>query len=269
MGRIESPSSINMYKQCPRRYYYAYIEKIPGKESIYTIRGQVVHKALESFFQTNIELINDENYEILLKVVIMNLFNSYWRENIGKINLMLSYNPVIAEHYYYESLEMIGRWFEVFIARMKNEMLDKNSQEAFLALKPATEQRFVADNFSVQGFIDAIHENSDGVTLIDYKTSRKNNISEEYRLQLGIYALLYRENKNVLPKSVGIFFLGDGSEKLIDVDSGLIKEAEDECREIQEKTRTNDKKDYEKKPGRLCKYSGGQCDYYDICKPFD
>ena len=268
MTRLESPSSINMYKQCPRKYYYAYIEKLPGKENIYTIRGGVVHKTIEEFFKTNPELLNEENYEILLKVVIMNLFNSLWRENLAKINQVLNHNVVIAEHYHYESMGMVNNWLNVFIARLKNEMSDKDVKDAFLALKPLTEQKLVAESFNVQGYIDAVYEKNEKV-LIDYKTSRKNEISEEYKLQLGIYALLYRENKKSLPDKVGIMFLADGKESFIDVDDSLIGLAESECREMGERTKTGDKADYCRKPGRLCKYASGECDFYDVCRPFD
>ncbi|HLC63163.1 MAG TPA: PD-(D/E)XK nuclease family protein [Candidatus Nanoarchaeia archaeon] len=269
MTRIESPSSINTYKQCPRKYYYSYIEKIPGKENIYTVRGGIVHKALEHFFNINVDMLNEENYDIILRVVIMNLFNSGWRENIGKINELLNHNPRIIEHYYYESMKMINNWFDIFIARLKNEMINKDVQDGFIALKPRTEQKLVSESFSVQGYIDAVYDDSSGVKLIDYKTSRKGGISEEYKLQLAIYSLLYKENRDKAPGKVGIFFLGDGREQWIDVDDSLIKKAEDECNEMKEKTKSKDKKDYIRKPSGLCKYSHGQCDYYDICKPFD
>ena len=269
MTRLESASSFNLYKQCPRRYYYAYIEKLPGKESIHTVRGGIIHKAIEKFYNINIEMLNEENYEILLKVIAMNIFNSLWRENTGKINSLLDYNMIIAEHYYYESLKMVGNWFDVFIAKLKNEMQNKEVKDAFIALKPVTEYRIISEKFNVQGFIDAVYENNEGAILLDYKTSRKQEISKEYKLQLAIYSLLYRESKNMLPKKAGIMFLADGSEKLLEVDDGLINLAENECIKIQEKTKSNKKEYYVKKPGRLCKYSGGQCDYYGICRPFD
>ena len=129
-------------------------------------------------------------------------------------------------------------------ARLKNEMINKDAKDAFLALKPITEQKLVSDGFQIQGYIDAIYEDSNGVRLIDYKTSRKEGISEEYKLQLGIYSLLYKENKNKIPEKVGIFFLGDGREEFIDVDDSLIRKAEDECENMKERTKSSEKKDY-------------------------
>ena len=269
MSRIESPSSINLYRQCPRRYYYAYIEKLPGKENIYTLRGGIVHKTLQQFFQMNTVLLTDENYDIVLKVVLMNLFNSYWKESQPKILELLEHNPLIMNHYYYETMAMIDNWLRAFLEKFKLQLPGKNVQEAFLAVTPETEQKFVSDFYQVQGYIDAIHDDEEGVVLLDYKTSRKDVISEEYKLQLGVYALLYRENRKVLPKKVGIQFLSDGKIIFLETDESLILRAEYACKEMQECTKSHEKQDYPKKPGKLCKYSGGQCDFYEVCRPFD
>lgn len=233
------------------------------------MRGQVVHKTLEQFFQTNTVLLTDENYDIVLKVVIMNLFNSYWGESQPKILELLEHNPLIMNHYYYETMQMIDNWFKAFLEKFKQQLPGKSVQEAFLAVKPETEQRFVSDFYQVQGYVDAVHEEAEGVTLLDYKTSRRDVMSEEYKLQLGVYALLYRENKKTTPKKVGIQFLSDGKISFLDVDEPLILRAEFACREMQDNTRSKEKQDYPKKPGKLCKYSGGQCDFYDVCRPFE
>ena len=47
-ARVQSPSSIITYRQCPRKYYYHYIENLPTKPSIHTIRGKIVHSVLQA-----------------------------------------------------------------------------------------------------------------------------------------------------------------------------------------------------------------------------
>ena len=47
--RIQSPSSINMYKRCPRKYYLHYILKKPIKPNIHLFRGSTVHSTIEIF----------------------------------------------------------------------------------------------------------------------------------------------------------------------------------------------------------------------------
>ena len=39
--KYHSPSSINTYLRCPRKYFYRYIRKLKDKPSIHLIRGCV------------------------------------------------------------------------------------------------------------------------------------------------------------------------------------------------------------------------------------
>jgi len=52
--------------------------------------------------------------------------------------------------------------------------------------------------------------------IIDYKTSKKNELNLDCLVQLAIYALLYREYFGRLPDKVGIHFLRYG-ERIIRV----------------------------------------------------
>ena len=56
------------------------------------------------------------------------------------------------------------------------------------------------------GRIDAIHSTQNPPFLVDFKTSKSKEISDDYKRQMGIYALLYNDNFNVMP-AVGIHFL--------------------------------------------------------------
>ena len=59
--RVESPSSINTFKQCKRKYYYSYIEKLPSVPSIHLVRGNIAHSALEDFYDIDVSKFNEEN----------------------------------------------------------------------------------------------------------------------------------------------------------------------------------------------------------------
>ena len=76
--RIQSPSSINAYKQCSRKYYYRYILKLPTIESIHLIRGKIIHCVLEDFFKIEISTINKEHYEFELNIFLQSLLKKEW-----------------------------------------------------------------------------------------------------------------------------------------------------------------------------------------------
>ena len=74
--RVQSPSSINTFLQCPRKYYYQYIEKLPTKPSIHTVRGNIAHSTLEHFYALDVSSFT--HYEKDFKVAIQKLFLEQW-----------------------------------------------------------------------------------------------------------------------------------------------------------------------------------------------
>ncbi len=262
--RIQSPSSINTFKQCPRKYYYQYIEKLPGVESIHLIRGKIVHEVLEDFFKLDITSIGGEHKEFELNILLQSMFKEKWANSRDKL-LNLDLGQKKLEFYYNESQEMITSWFDSLLNRIQLKQNDHLTfDEAFNLLKPETEVYFKSQEHMVQGFIDAIHNVNGEISVMDYKTSKKDNISNEYRLQLAIYALLYFEKHGKHPDLVGIDFLKHGP-KYLKVDEELVELARQECSLIQENTKSEDIQDYPMKTSPLCKWSTGQCDFYDIC----
>ena len=84
--RIQSPSSINYYNMCPRCYYYRYIGKLSLDPSIHLIRGKIVHKALEDFFDLKTDGIDKEHYEIELNIILQSIFKQRWEESKDQLD---------------------------------------------------------------------------------------------------------------------------------------------------------------------------------------
>ena len=51
--RILSPTAINTYLSCPRKFYLRYIKKLRTRPSIHLIRGQIVHQTLHQFHKNH------------------------------------------------------------------------------------------------------------------------------------------------------------------------------------------------------------------------
>ena len=263
--RVESPSSINTYKQCPRKYYYQYIKKLPTYPNIHTVRGNIVHETLEKFFELTPEVIDPSGYKRELASYLSNLFEACWRKRKDQLKKVCN-NPDKLHMYYSESKMMLGNWLNHLFKRIDRKMKDSEFSIAFKHVAPeATEIEFRSDRHSVRGFIDVI-ENEDGVVkLVDYKTSKpKDKISPEYKLQLAIYCLLYKEQHGKLPDKVSIWLLKD-KELVMDVDEELLKLAEFEIEQIHFSTVPDSIKEYKPNITPLCKWSTGQCDFYDVC----
>lgn len=259
-GRVQSPSSINTYKQCPRKYFYVYIKKLPTKPSIHLVRGTVVHETLEYFFERPIQDVASGDTYTNLQFHVLSIVKERWTEHDAEIDT-LGMTASEISFYKEETRMMLLNWLKHFWSRMQREMRSGLSfEQAFARHTPRREAEYVSQEHKVRGFIDAIHEVDGEVHIRDYKTSKNPIIGEDYRLQLAIYAFLYKHNHGVLPKTVGIFFLKHG-EQVMQVNDELVQHADLEIRWVHERTQSIDINDYQKKPSPLCNY----CDFYDAC----
>ena len=263
----ESPSSINTYLQCPRKYYYIYIAKYSTLPSIHLIRGNVAHSALEHFYNIpddDIEKLSITDYEIVLRTRIKKQLKDFWFNNMGKFKKLDLSND---QHLFYfrETQEMMQTWMGIFLEKLRIKIDELNCiKSAFKSLIPTREKKFFSPAFKVMGFIDVIEEIDGKIRLMDYKTSKRPHINEAYKLQLAIYSLLYYEQCGRLPDEVGIYFL-KYNEQSFPADEQLMEFAKRECILMQKKTKTDKMDDYPKQRSPLCKYSTGQCDFYDFC----
>ncbi len=268
--RIESPSSINTFKQCTRKYYYQYIVKYPTVPNIHQVRGNIVHSTLENFYNIDTTNITEENYNLKFKEIVQKLFLNYWNEYKPKLQ-SLHLNKDQEQFYFEETMLMLLNWTNHFLEDFKTLLNQKkiSPQEAFFILTPIREQEFTSDKYAVHGFIDAIHHIDDEVHIIDYKTNASFDVKDSIKLQLGIYSLLYYETYGKMPSKVGIFFLRHKL-KTFKVDQTLLDLAQREIEMIHNHTsKTAEIEHYPKVITPLCKWSTGQCDFYNVCKPHE
>ncbi|MBS3106887.1 PD-(D/E)XK nuclease family protein [Candidatus Woesearchaeota archaeon] len=264
MPRMQSPSSINTYKQCPRKYFYQYILNLPTKPSIYLIRGSIVHEVLEKFFDLDITSLDEKELEFGMRSFVTAHLLRLWTKNRTNL-LILGLAEEELERYLLESQDMLQGFVTIFAKKLrKRAEICGTLKEAFSELTPSVEEEIINPDLKVKGFIDAIHTHDKETVIMDYKTSKKDELTPAYRLQLSIYALLYKLKYGKAPDKVGINFLKFG-ERMMDVDEKLLEETKKEVRLIHELTQTDKIKDFPTNVGPLCKWNGGQCDFYDTC----
>jgi len=261
--RVESPSSINTYKQCPRKYYYAYIKKLKRFPNIHTVRGNIVHSVLEDFFDIDVSQLNMDTFGEELKKKVQKMLLEYWLKNREKI-AQFGLTKEQEMFYFEETMMMMLNWLEKWSDKVVKY---PDFQTAFTALTPIREESFNSATRSVRGFIDAIEHIKDEVRIMDYKTSKRFTMSKQYKLQLAIYALLYEEKYGKQPDTVGIYFLKDTGkhEHVFPVDQKLITWAKEEVEVMHFNSRSDQMEDYPKVITPLCKWSTGQCDFYETC----
>lgn len=265
--RLQSPSSINTYKQCPRKYFYQYIQKLPTRPSIHLIRGSITHTILEKFWEADATHISKKSFMEDLTYLVKGLFIACWNKERQKLDeLRLSKEEL--EFYKEETIVMLANWLNHMTGRMQEEITrhpDKDFAEIWQRVCPQEiESEFQNDELMVRGFVDYIEKSGDKIKIMDFKTSKQAKLTPEYKLQLAIYALLYEKTHKRRPDQVGLWFLKHG-ELVIDVDDALLELARFEITQTHLGTRSNAISDYPKNVGPLCKWSSGHCDFYETC----
>ena len=260
-SRIQSPSSITTYKKCPRKYYYSYIACLESKPSVHQVRGSVAHAVLEKFFLLDPKVLTSENYSALFRTRVQDVLVGEWKAVQPKFRELLM-SEKEEQIFFEETLLMVFNWLEHFFGRFEQE---KGSvADVFRRLTPLRELQYVSDEQWVKGIIDVVDKHGTETRIMDYKTSNHSNV-DEYKLQLAIYSLLFHEKHGKLPDKAGIYFLKDNTIKFVQVDDALLGFAKKEIEMIHERTFSKDKKHYPKHISSLCKWSTGQCDFYDVC----
>jgi len=259
-----SPTSINSWFKCPREYFYNYIAKLKISPTIDLIKGSVVHKVLELFFSEYRE--NPLNW-------ITETFETEWIKIINDTPELVI-EPTELSNNKTDALDMILDYY--YLHQRKLDSLVKsgkaeNERHAFHLTKPKFRELFVEDKeLKVRGYIDRLNIDFNGVVTIgDYKTSKKFGIglSDDYKRQLSIYSLLYKNLKCTMPDFASIIFLRYGEEFLLEITPSVLKQARDTILFVRDKTRSTDIVEYPVKEGTLCKwcafqhYCSGEVEY--------
>ncbi len=236
--RILSPTAVNTYLSCPRKFYLRYVKKLKTRPSIHLIRGQIVHKAIQQFYQNHPGFL----HEMSLKEIreeLFDIFDDQWERAENRLDILgLSYEQI--RFYYDESRIMLlnfSHWF------YKND----------LPLPDASEARIYSRSLGLRGIIDAVLMIGDKTVLVDYKTSKNPRVTDDMQRQAALYALLYEDKYGTIPESVWIHFLKlPDDPQPIHIDDELRNYGKILIESVREKTTSQDEKDYPCTCGGYC-----------------
>ncbi len=236
--RILSPTAINTYLSCPRKFYLRYIKKLKTRPSIHLIRGQIVHKTIQRFYQNHPGFLHEMPLAEIRKELV-DIFDDRWQKSENSIETLgLSHEQI--EFYYDESRLMLlnfSHWF------YKNNLPSPEASEA----------RIFSRNLGLMGIIDAVLMIDDKVVLVDYKTSKHPRITDDMQRQAALYALLYEDRYGIIPESVWIHFLKlPDDPQPIHIDDELLHYGKILIGSVREKTTSQNEKDYPCTCGGYC-----------------
>ena len=187
-----SASAIETYEACALKFRLGRIDGIPqtaNKPEL--VFGNIIHSVLQRYHEQG----KDQSLERILR-----LLNEEWKEN--------SFDYQVREEKFKEQgIEMLTRY--------QSNMSDNPP----VVIK--TEEQFTFDigPITIRGAIDRIDKTSEGISILDYKTS-KTSSSAKSNLQLAVYSMYLEQLDNDeiggLPESSMLYFLRDEEDPVRD-----------------------------------------------------
>jgi len=257
MVEFLSPSSVNTYLGCPRRFYYRYIVRVPDRPNRYSVKGLIIHEIIEEFLSKYEKSLKKRLDRITKKIATKEKFEVF----------EMSEEEI---DYELKDIDLIIRsFYNMFRMKMRMALFQekaKNEQHAFYLIRPKYQEIEIQDDhLKLRGRIDTIEKTFSGKTIIgDYKTSSMYGIcpKEDHMRQIAMYSLLYYKKHLRFPDYACLYYLRYGEKYYFEVTPSMISEAESLVKYVwNEIDSKSEMIEFPKKEGNLC----GYCPFLEQC----
>lgn len=237
-----SSTKIDTYNSCPLKYRLKYIDKIPERKTRATGEfGSIMHSILEEFHGLEVA---DQTEKVLF-----DLLEKHWREDSFEYRQR-------GEEFRKQGEELLSDYFR---------FIQKNPPTVLGREKPFS---YTMNNINVKisGKIDRIDQDGDLLGIVDYKTSKKKDKSEN-NLQMALYSEAILRDAvpgiNGNPGNASLHFLRYGDDPLSShhFSEDDLEISREKIREVANGIRTGSFET--KKSDYNCQY----CDYKDFICP--
>lgn len=186
--RIYSVSKLETYRQCPKKYLFHYVYKVPVQQRPYFDFGVSMHAVIE-----HVQAFVGELPREIVFAKALEYLREFWKRG--------GYESEEQEQEYFEKgVHALRLYIERECQLQSPERSTLCREEAFL---------FEWDGILLRGVIDRVDTVGEDLEIIDYKTSQRMLEKKDLatNLQLHVYAKASLELYNRLPKRVALWYL--------------------------------------------------------------
>ena len=185
-----SPSRANDYQQCPLKYRFRAIDRLPEPKTEAQVKGNLVHAVLEEMHAWPRE---QRTFPAAVKQI-----KPSWTKMLEQDATQAE--PIEDEHQLFvDARTLLRGYFE-----MENPLgFDSHEQEMYV-------DTVLPNGVPVRGFIDRVDIAPTGeVRVVDYKTGKKPSprFSAEAQFQMRFYALVYWRLFGTIPHQLRLMYL--------------------------------------------------------------
>lgn len=239
LPRDLSPTSLDRYRSCPRRFLWQDVEQLPvdAPPTLQQLLGTAVHRALETFFRHEPEM---RTYEVL------------------EASLVRAWRRITASRPLESDLERANH-LERGRALLQTFVTSFDLAARPLRLEQALELR-LRNSTRIRTRLDRIDPWGEGVRVVDYKTGKLQLDSRDIaRDTASIIHLLAAEHAGYRVERLSFLYLSTGEEVYWEPERDDVDFAAERLRDLLRTVR--DDLEFPAVPGAMC----GFCPFRDRC----
>jgi putative RecB family exonuclease len=240
-----SPSAASMFQQCPQRWRFRYLDKLPDPPGEAALAGTFAHRVLELLFQEAPETRTEDRARALARIA--------WPETEA--------DPA------YQSLgldDAAARRFR-WLGWTAIEGLWKIEAPAQVDVVATEHQvRTMVGEVPFRGIVDRLDREDDGLVITDYKSGKAPSarFADRRLSQVLLYAAAVGASDGVRPVRARLHYLGQRTIE-VQVTDAVVEPVLNELTQTWDRIGEACASDtFETKPGPLC----GWCSFSDQCE---
>lgn len=239
-----SPSSASMFRQCPQRWKFRYVDKLPDPPGEAALAGTFAHRVLEDLLVLEPQERTMDRARALAKEI--------WADMQGDQDFKgLDLDPDGIRNFKWTAWRAIeGLW----------NLEDPKTVEV---VEVETEVSVEIGGVPFVGYIDRVETGSDGLVISDYKSGRapRRKFHKDRLEQVLLYAAALAELHGKLPARARLLYLGQRIDETEVTAENIAKVTQRLAATWDELLRRTETGEFPPEPGPLC----GWCAFVRHC----